>query len=311
MKTEVEVQAFFRNDLRDSLLPLEELRVKKVRKIKYLLISAAPVAVILIVSVKAFVPPLLAVCIFTLMTLLGVAYETLEKMKITLQRHYKSEILPKILEFLFHQFDYIPNQRIARSVLTESQLISDEITLVEGEDFMRFKHGETGIMFCETIVYRRSKSDGPIFQGVFLVSTFNKHFQHQTVVLPRAKVSLFSKIMHPEEFTAFEEIKLEDPDFCKEFMVYGTDQIEARYILSTSLMSRMLAYKNKIKRDLSFSFVNEKMFCAIPNYVNLFEPAIFESFFDFAYFQKSYDALMLYNEIVDDLNLNLRIWSKQ
>lgn len=311
MKTEAEVLAFFRNELRESLDPLENLRLKKVRKIKNLLVAASFVAIILISSAIWLNPPLLAGSIFTIMTLLGASYETLEKMKITLQRHYKSDILPKVLEFIFHQFEYIPNQRIAKSVLTESQLISDEITFVEGEDFMRFKHGETAIMFCETIVYRLNKSDGPIFQGIFLVSTFNKHFQHQTVVLPRKKVSFLAKLMKVETFTDFREIKLEDVDFAREFAVYSTDQIEARYILTTSLMSRMLGYKQKIGREISFSFVNEKMFCTVPNYVNLFEPAIFESFFDFGYFEKSYNALRYYNEIVDDLNLNLRIWTKQ
>jgi hypothetical protein len=247
-----------------------------------------------------------------LATMLGVgfAYETLEKMKIVLQRHFKSEVLPRLLEYLFHQFDYIPNQRIAKSVLTESQLISDEITMVEGEDFMRFKHGETGIMFCETTVFRKDKSDGPIFQGVFLVAAFNKYFQHQTVVLPKSKVSLLNKIIDYESIAGFYKIKLEDVDFNREFAVYSTNQVEARYVLSTSLMSRILTYKQKVNRKISLSFVNNKMFCAIPNYVNLFEPAIFESFFEFKYFRKSYEALKLYNEIVDDLNLNLRIWTK-
>jgi hypothetical protein len=53
------------------------------------------------------------------------------------------------------------------------------------------------------------------------------------------------------------------------------------------------------------------MFCAIPNYDNLFEPAIFNSFLNFDFMLKSYDALRLYTDIVDDLNLNLRIWTKQ
>lgn len=310
MRTEADVEAFFRNELRENLLPLENLRIQKVQKIKNLLISAALVGVLLVVSAVWLVPPLLALSILSLMLLLGFAYETLEKMKVTLQRHFKSDILPKILEFLFHDFTYIPNQRIAKSVLTESQLISDEITVVEGEDFMRFRHGETSIMFCETIVYRQSKSDGPIFQGVFLVSTFNKYFQHQTVILPRKKVSFLTKIIKYEIFSTFHEIKLENSDFSKAFIVYSTDQIEARYILSTSFMSRILAYQRKVNRDISFSFVNDKMFCTIPNYINLFEPAIFESFFDFSFFAKSYEALMLYNEVVDDLNLNLRIWTK-
>ena len=103
---------------------------------------------------------------------------------------------------------------------------------------------------------------------------------------------------------------MDDVDFNEEFAVYSTDQVESRYILSPSLMSRILSYKQKVNRKISVSFVNDKMFCAIPNYINLFEPALFESFFDFTFIQKSYEAIKLYTDIVDDLNLNLRIWTK-
>jgi hypothetical protein len=311
MKSEEEVLAFFKSDLQTSLAPLEDFRIKKVRRVKNILITALLLVILLVISIFTQIPFLIGLCILAIMSSLGFAYETLEKMKITLQGHFKSDILPKILEYLFHQFDYIPNQRIAKSVLTESQLISDEINVVEGEDFMRFKHDETGIMFCETTVFRRNKSDGPVFHGIFLVASFNKYFQHQTVVLPRSKVSFLSKFINYEIFNIFHEIKLEDVDFTKKFAVYSTDQVEARYILTPGFMERVLAYRQKVNRKISLSFVNDKMFCTIPNYVNLFEPAIFESFYEFNYFRKSYEALKLYNEIVDDLNLNLRIWSKR
>jgi hypothetical protein len=58
---------------------------------------------------------------------LGYAYETLGKMQDELQEKFKSTALPRLLEFMFHQFNYLPNQRIARSTLVESQLISYEI----------------------------------------------------------------------------------------------------------------------------------------------------------------------------------------
>jgi hypothetical protein len=166
-------------------------------------------------------------------------------------------------------------------------------------------------MFCETIVYRLNRSDGAAFQGVFLVASFNKKFTSQTVVLPRSSVSLLNKLWQREVFDNFQMVKLEDNQFNKEFSVYSTDQVESRYLLSVALMSRMLSYKQKIKRKISFSFVDDKMFCAIPNHDNLFEPAIFNSFLDFGFMLKSYNALKFYTDIVSDLNLNLRIWTKE
>ena len=37
-------------------------------------------------------------------------------------------------------------------------------------------------------------------------------------------------------------VKLEDPEFEKEFVVYAHDQVEARYVLSPSLMRRLLEF---------------------------------------------------------------------
>ncbi|HEY4788900.1 MAG TPA: DUF3137 domain-containing protein, partial [Bacteroidales bacterium] len=246
IKTDVEVHEFFKNELHESLLPLENFRLKKVNKIRNYLIVAAILIIPVIPGILMRIPLLIVFSGFVLAIFLGSAYQTLEKMKLVLQRNFKSDVLPKLLEFMFHEFDYIPNQRIARSTLTDSLLISDEITTVEGEDFMRFRLGETGIMFCETTVFRLNKSDGPIFKGVFLVASFNKHFSSQTVVLPRNKVSLLGSIFKHKIFDIFHEIKLEDPDFTKEFIVFSTDQVDSRYILTTSLMNRILTYKEKV-----------------------------------------------------------------
>jgi hypothetical protein len=310
MKTAEEVQAFMAGELHNFLIPIEGYRVKKVRTIKQLLFLGALSAIFLLISIMFVKEWPIVISLFALLFSLGYAYETLEKMKIALQRDFKSEILPRLLKFLFNQYDYIPNQKIAKSILAQSQLISDEITRVEGEDFMRFRLGETGIMFCETIVYRLNKSDGPVFEGVFLVASFNKTFKSQTVVLPQHNISLINKLLGRETFDIFQKVHLEDVAFSKEFAVYSTDQVDSRYILTTSLMSRILGYKQKVNRKISISFVDDKMFCAIPNYINLFEPAIFESFFNFRYLEKSYEALSHYTGIVEDLNLNLKIWSK-
>jgi len=310
MKSEAEVKEFFANELHCELLPLEIYRKRKVKKIRIYLYVALILAIPLVFGIIQQLGVFIGFVIFGILLTLGYAYETLGKMQDELQEKFKSTALPRLLEFMFHQFNYLPNQRIARSTLVESQLISDEITVVEGEDYMRFKLGETGIMFCETIVFRRNKSDGPIFHGVFLAASFNKHFKSVTIILPKSKVSFLSKIIKYKIFDTFKIIKLEDTEFNKEFTVYSTDQVESRYILSTSFMNRLLAYKQKVKRKISVSFVHDKMFCTIPNYINLFEPALFESFYDFSFIQKSYDALKQYTDIVEDLNLNLRIWNK-
>jgi len=103
-------------------------------------------------------------------------------------------------------------------------------------------------------------------------------------------------------------IKLDDPEFEKEFVVYGSDQVEARYILSTSLMSRILNFKRQTGRQIYLSFVNSTLRLAISWEKGFLEPHFFSSLLDFTSIYQYYQDIYLCTEIVDALNLNIRIW---
>ena len=49
--------------------------------------------------------------------------------------------------------------------------------------------------------------------------------------------------MQAKELKGKKVVKLEDVEFEKHFEVYGTDQIESRYLLTPSFMQRLLDYK--------------------------------------------------------------------
>jgi hypothetical protein len=107
-----------------------------------------------------------------------------------------------------------------------------------------------------------------------------------------------------------ELVKMEDPDFEREFVVYGADQVEARYILSTSLMKRIYDYKKKTGKTMYLSFLNDKIYVALSYMKNLFEPKLFKTLLDFGVIQEYYEDLSYAAGLVEELNLNTRIWSK-
>ncbi len=105
-------------------------------------------------------------------------------------------------------------------------------------------------------------------------------------------------------------INLEDPEFEKYYIAYGVDQIEARYILSTNLVERIVNFTKKIGRPLYISFNNSRIYIAIPVSFS-FRPVLFMSVKDYELLYEYYDSLSRIIGIVEDLNLNRRIWSKQ
>ncbi len=188
-----------------------------------------------------------------------------------------------------------------------------------GDDFVSGKVGATSIAFSEIHAeyktgHGKNQEWHTIFDGLFFVGDFNKHFTGRTVVLPDTAERIFGHIG-----TLFQSwnakrddlIKLEDPEFEKLFAVYGTDQIQSRYILSTSLMKRITDFKNKTKRNIYLSFVDNKIFIAISCNKDLFEPNVFRTLKDFSSIQEYFNDLQLAIGISEDLNLDTRIWTKK
>jgi len=307
MKTEDELRSFYESTLKPLLEPLEQYRVENVGKFKTYLYIAISCILIIVFIIFTRIPFAILISCIPMIVFGSLASSTFTKMDNHLKLHFKKEILTELLKFMFDKYEYIPRQRIAPAVLEESSLFPFSIYEVEGEDFMRFKIGETSIMFCETTL---STFQGEIkFTGIFIDASFNKSFTSKTFVLSKGYNTFFQN-MKRHIFLNTEQVKLEDAQFENDFTVLSTDQVEARYILTPGFMQRLLDYKNKTKKGLAFSFVENRLYCAIPEFMDLFEPALFEPF-SFEFIKENYEPLKLYTGLVDDLHLNVRIWSKQ
>jgi len=309
MRLKAGFQQYFETELKVLLQPLEDYRIGRIRKFKkiqYLVIFLSPFFLVSLILGK---PLYCAIGLLTIIFFEAFAFEHLGKTNRALKLKYKTRILPILIGFVNTEFKYIPNQRISKSVFDKSFLFPHEVSKVDGEYFMSFKIGDVEIMFCESQVY----SYGPtsvMFEGIFISATFNKYFSSKTFIFPEKTTSFFRKLRFKVLGSSF-NVKLEDPEFEREFIVLSDDQVESRYILTTSFMQRILDYKKKLKVEIAFSFIGNRLYCTIPSSKNLFEPALFESFMDINFLMQSYEPIMLYAGLVDDLNLNLRIWSKQ
>lgn len=146
------------------------------------------------------------------------------------------------------------------------------------------------------------------FKGVFSVASFNKNLKGHTLILPDNLEKVIGKIaQNIQKFNFRKEdlIKLEDPEFEKEFVVYSTDQVEARYVLTTSMMERLTALKRKINKPIMVSFTDNKINIAILNSHGFFgvdkSKKMNDSLIEDIYLQLTYIS-----GIVDDLKLDFK-----
>ncbi len=241
---------------------------------------------------------------------------------------FKATIIPRIVAFVHQGLRYDKDGIVSKEEFLASHLFHDRPGEYKGDDLVSGTIGETAIKFSEIhakrvdIVRQGSSSSSanrgtkkrytPIFSGLFFVADFNKTFKGTTVVLPDTAQKLFGDLGQALQALNVQNgqlIKLEDPEFEKLFVVYGEDQVEARYLLSTSLMRRIVDFRNRTRKEMRLSFSASKLHVAIPLARELFEPKIMESLLTIAHVQEYYDDLKLAIDIVEDLNLNTRIWT--
>jgi hypothetical protein len=107
-----------------------------------------------------------------------------------------------------------------------------------------------------------------VFRGQCLVARFPKPFNGVTKVeRDHGAMNFFAGLGE-----GMPKVKLEDPVFEKAFEVYGTDQVEARFILTPDFMERLLKLEKTFEgKRLRCAFEGGEMLLCVEG-KNLFEP---------------------------------------
>lgn len=234
---------------------------------------------------------------------------------------FKSTVVGSVIAFLEPGLRYDPERGISKEQFRAADLFRQRIDRYRSEDLVQGRIGQTDILFSEVHAqYKTTSHTGKttqthwhtIFKGVFFMADFHKHFRGRLLVLPDTAQKLFGEFgqsLQALNFTRGALIKLEDPEFEREFVVYGDDQVEARYILSPSMMERISAFRRKCGSPVHLSFLGSRVIVAFSVDQDMFEPTLLGPA-DFETIRLYAAQLRLVTSIVDDLNLNTRIWSK-
>ncbi len=323
MRTIEDFKSYYESDLRPILEQLEGERKSSLRNagIATAVIAATAVVIAGVVLSSGGDPQILIFILVIAGMLIagaGVLFTKGFKLK------FKNTIIRQIIQYVDPELDYNPTGMVSRSEFQSSTLFKHRIDRYKGEDFVDGKIDKTAIRFSELHAeYKTTTTDSKgrtktqrhtIFKGLFFIADFNKHFQGRTVVLPDSAEKLFGRLgkkLQEWNVSRDDLVKMEDVEFEKEFVVYGTDQVEARYILSTALMRRILEFKRKMKVPVHIGFVNSNLYMAISIRKNMFEPRILRTILDFEMVRDYLEDVILAVGIVEDMNLNTRIWTKQ
>ncbi len=101
-----------------------------------------------------------------------------------------------------------------------------------------------------------------------------------------------------------ERVTLESPGFEKHFEVYGSDQVEARVLLTPTMMERLVELRDKLGSTPRLAFVGDRVLLAVPRSGDQFEAGgIFSSLTDRAHIDEALSELCAIFTILDTLRL--------
>jgi len=319
MKTLDELKRFYDTTLLGDLEVLERQRRDIVRKVTIVIVVALVLGGFVFLLMMQNIGRMGPIVIFPVIVSLIIGGGICTLLSRGYVTDFKSLVIEKIVRFIDENLNYNPNGCIPKSTFMLSKIFTTKPNIYKGDDFVSGKVGATQIRFSElNAVYEsgsgKNRHRTTVFRGIFFIGDFNKHFIGETIVLPDTAEKLFGRLGQKlQSLNVFrgELVKLEDPEFESHFVVYGSNQVEARYILSTSLMERITEFKKKTGKKIYLSFIGSMVFVAVSYSRNLFEPKLFTTLLDFEPIKQYYQDLQLIIGIVDDLNLNTRIWSKE
>jgi len=191
---------------------------------------------------------------------------------------FKEKIIGQIITYIHPQAVYKPMGFVSKKEYKISGLYRRRFSHFDGDDYWQSVYN--GVAFhCSEIkaMYSDPTGSNIIFKGLFFVAKINNSFAGATYVWTRGNAQLPASVadehyrMYP--LPRVQRVNTGHETFNRHYSVYTSNAAEASLILSYNMMDHMLVIKEKLAKDIVFSFVAGKCYIAIPFEENLLEPS--------------------------------------
>lgn len=304
---------------------IEELRLKYRRRSKrHLLLSLPVVAVFVVVAVLFAEPVAVFIAAAVAVIIIGIHWAVMVSPTFRqLKSMFQENLIRNYLRALLQDSQFMPNHHHSLETYYESMLYPVNVDRESGANYVEGVFDKTALSFSymHTEYKRVTQSKHgtkttwhTIFQGVFMCADSNKHFAGRTLVLPDTAEKYlggFGKWLQRKAGNPVGQmVYMENRKFEKEFAVYSTDPVEARYLITPKIQEEIVNMKNILKTGFRLSFINGNIFIAI-NRDNLFRlrPAL--SFTEPATLRYYLRDILELLTLIHLLDLNIRIWTKR
>jgi hypothetical protein len=239
-----------------------------------------------------------------------------------LKSRFNQNIIAHYIQSILPGAQYEPESYHPVQTYYESLLFTIDVDRHSGANYVHGMFDKTEVSFSymhteyKQVSYTKNGTKTTwhtIFKGVFMCADSNKKFSGKTLVLPDTAEKYlggFGKWLQKKTGNAVGEmVYMENVNFEKEFVVYSTDPVEARYLITPKIQEQIFNMKKLLKKDLRLSFVNNNVFIAVSreNVFQLNTSLSFTNINTLKYYMKDIVELLT---LIHLLDLNIRIWGR-
>jgi hypothetical protein len=263
----------------------EQMRLSAIESAKYIAILAVPCSILLtILFYRLYLFGVVGEWIFWLwifsIALIGAGVFS---PTFHYRKSVKLDVYPLIIKYFGDTYRYIKQPTVTLFDFDDSRLFNYIEDTGISDQFTGEIHGVMFDIVHAVILEPRhtgritdwlidNKKPTIIFDGTCIILSMNKEFNGVTI-FSRDKGGIGNLIFNQTK-AGFAKIHLEDPRFESKFEVSSTDQVEARYLLTTSFMERLTALEAINQCGLFGSFYHGKLMLLMPNVKWVPEPQI-------------------------------------
>ena len=228
---------------------------------------------------------------------------------------YKNRVIKAIVQKIEPRLTYTISDGVCLSVFCKAGHYATRVDRYHAEDHFEGQFGATTISFSEVHAEREVKNNNrssweTIFKGVMFKADFHKEFGTWVTVRPDNEVGLFGWIGKKVQSVNNTLVRMEDQVFEQHFQVNAGDDKEARYILTPDMQQRLLEVRKNYGKNVIISFQQGVVYLTIPKSENWFESSLKVSALSEKQVQRIAAEIQYFLQLVEDLDLNTRIWTK-
>ena len=311
-----EIRKSFYNNFNKNVLPILKKFENKRRKIKrnlliFMLLVNVPILFIIFkiifdktadLGLKNFAPIILFLLIFAI-CLYSFAFT-----KAWFENLIKKEVMPIFCTcFSNLRWETIANFRgiclaVSNDTIKETNLIPDFEKISYGDCF-NGEHNRVKFSIEEGMALDNSgRNSRIVFIGAIVTIEMNKNFNGNTIIQS-------DSTRHVSPSKNLHHTILEDIEYEKKFDVFTDDDVEARYLITTSFMERIKSIQLAFKvKNVSVAFYQDKIFIALHAGRDLFSlGSLLKDVCATEQFDKMLEEILSIIKLIDHFKLDQKI----